>query len=187
MDYRHPVDMLLSGYLYHKSCAEPQWSDTPARINDHLPHNFPVKGSYCKFLQKNDTETGMRMELLRTMTAADGIGKMLKDIVFMQDYDVFNICLSDYTDKVPLISATLSPFGRNGFVSLDQIGTEESHHTDKEEQRKLFGLAQTLIMETIPVEVLSMFPCATEFTLTDSTRAAEYIDEILLPKVTESK
>ena len=124
------------------------------------------------------------MELLRAMTAADGIGKMLKDIVFMQDYDVFNICLSDYTDKVPLISATLSPFGIRGNISFAHIRSEKSHHTDKEEQRKLFGLAQTLIMETIPAEVLSMFPCATEFTLTDSARAAEYIDSIVLSKST---
>jgi hypothetical protein len=105
---RHPVDMLVSGYLYHKRCSETWTSRSkldPARIPpdlfDTIKGNF---NSYCQYLKNVDVNTGMEIELRRSLFAKDGIGRMLLDHILFQMasfsrlIEVNSICLDQLND-----------------------------------------------------------------------------------------
>ena len=108
---RHPAAMLVSGYLYHRRCPEP-WTrervdfgvakPSPAsnlflgspRERAKLlavfaagaPANEPQNASYCQLLQAVNASMGLRAEALRSMTAADGVRRMLVDRSRLQTY-----------------------------------------------------------------------------------------------------
>lgn len=222
---RHPVDMLLSGYLYHKACNEASWTDSEDHPHKRYGLDFPLAhgSSFCKYLQHHSPEEGLRMELKRTLRAPDGIGKMLRDIGFLEGIGtppgtpkpaVLNICEADYQERLPMIAQVLVPFGAAASrhsqvysnnsssssssksssndvdsdlsVSLNadedtaserlrHIPDEAAHHTDKGIQSELFGLAQTLVNEVIPPEVMQVFPCVSHFGMKDIPVAVEYI------------
>lgn len=81
---RHPVDLVVSGYLYHKDCREP-WTKRLSLVVARIPADLHSrikdagKGSYCQFLQAVGEDEGMRTEAQRTLGAKDGLTRILKN------------------------------------------------------------------------------------------------------------
>lgn len=108
---RHPVNMIVSGYLYHRRCPE-EWtrdaalfhgaSDSKELVRQkglffgadrarHAVSNLLADGdpaanssSYCALLQARNESTGIRAEALRSMSSGDGVRRMLLDRMRLQ-------------------------------------------------------------------------------------------------------
>ena len=100
---RDPVDMVISGWRYHRACNEAEWSDTwldgtpPAapwqdkrfprapmmeRFKAHarqcgLGANAGNGTSYCRWLRAAPATVGVEAEAARTFGASDGAGNMI--------------------------------------------------------------------------------------------------------------
>lgn len=113
---RNPIDMIVSGYLYHRACQERRWTDTwnpdrkSAKYPSYLPDNDLTKpfgmalrqeynGSYCRFLQAVPPEIGIQAETIRTLYADGGVGSMMNNSEIFADpkknLTVINACMSD--------------------------------------------------------------------------------------------
>ena len=107
---RHPVDMVLSGYFYHKQCAEPHWTRTWdfGRWKQYFPPQSVMVDyyaqsqrlglhSFCAFLQKVPERRGVEAEVARTLNCIDGVGNMVHLFAARNISDVNNvitICMS---------------------------------------------------------------------------------------------
>lgn len=112
---RNPIDMIVSGYLYHRGCQERSWTET-WRIPKHKASRYPTNlhpnnltqpfidalqgeynGSYCRFLQAAPPDVGIQAEAIRTMHADDGVGRMMNNSAhFAQgNFTVIKACMSD--------------------------------------------------------------------------------------------
>lgn len=115
---RHPANMVVSGYMYHRRCPE-AWTDSadilhgapnisrssgPGReaarltqlffgqdaarqkVGDLLTQGEPSARhlSYCALLQARNESSGIRAEVVRSMSAADGVRRMLIDRLRLQ-------------------------------------------------------------------------------------------------------
>ena len=115
---RHPVDMVLSGYYYHKQGKEKEWTGVkiePGKRYLHIPADFPIRNvSYSKWLKTHPEEQGLEMELVRTLHARDGLGKMLKDMLFLQSSGakVLNLCMSQAKMLMPAVERFVQPWVR---------------------------------------------------------------------------
>jgi hypothetical protein len=172
---RHPVDMLVSGYLYHKSCAEAFFWNTPLRYPIRYPDIFPVNGSYCKWLKSNSVDAGLRMELRRSLFAGDGIGNMLKALDFYQNLtsynvSVVNICMTTFISINDLMEEVI-PWNKFQRTSVEEIN-EQSHHSSAKAKAQLSELAFKLIAEEIPSAVLDEFPCKSEFAISKHNKVS---------------
>lgn len=167
---RHPVDQLVSGYLYHKACNEPGWTDTPNLNHENLYH-FPDNmifshTTYCRTLQQLSIKAGLELELRRSLYSDDGIGKMIKDTSALYSWDssrVFQLCLSENVDLAGKVEQFVRPWMNNTSVSLGPINVNEGHMTGKLEHKDLYETAFATILAVVPVEILVTFPCASEY------------------------
>ena len=164
---RHPIDSLLSGYLYHKSCAEPYWTDVNNRKYPyHLPVDFPIEGSYCKWLQSHPVSEGLTMELNRQLSSSDGIGVMIKNVVQLLELQqsigtteqVLSVCMTESaTYTIPRVEQFIKSWSRTSGHLHVPDATE--HHTSHEMQDALFEEAFRIISKRIPASILATFPC----------------------------
>ena len=176
-----------SGYLYHKACKEPYWTDVPMNSKSqmlmfHLPEDFPLLSqdipvSYCKWLQTTTEKEGLTMELLRSLTERRGLGQMLKDKLILDaagdSTRVFYSCMSLQDSQLPTLREFVKPWGRGGGdVSNIEIAESSSHHTDLNEQRRLVSLATATVLEQIPLELLVTFPCPSQFYSTVAAKSS---------------
>lgn len=104
---RSPVDMIVSGYLYHRSCAEPRWTNssrmtgmwsgvagsvqwfgdavTARQVRKQL-HGDGQQWSYCTLLQHASPAQGLTAEATRSFGASDGVAKMVADDRLLQQW-----------------------------------------------------------------------------------------------------
>lgn len=160
---RHPVDMLISGYLYHFKCAEGWCEDPHAQWSEYLlpQTGFPVEGSYCAWLQSHSDEEGLEMELFRTLNSLDGLNNMMRAIKYLDHQDTLTICLSEAFDLVATMDATIAPW--NKYNRLLDIVDDKAHHSSPKRELDLYPIALRLILTVIPEEVLLTFPCPSAF------------------------
>lgn len=179
---RHPVDMLVSGYIFHKSCQE-NWG-SPIRTPLTYPKNFAVTGSYCEWLKKVDLETGIRMELYRSLYAGDGIGNMLKAVAYFDrnkkhpkrgdDIELINVCMNDAARTFPYVEKRLQRYNKyNNTLHLEDVS---SHHSSVTTKHALYKLAMRIVAESIPTSVLLSFPCSSSYSMFESD---EYSKEFI--------
>lgn len=135
---RSPADMVLSGYLYHYTCAEKDWTNVTMLSNKLLSLNRNRFGSYgsernrvgallnvswgstttyCQALQRADVWSGLLAEAYRSLVASDGIAAMLKahqHLTGRTTGRLLNVCMSDYyrprTARANATWAALSQF-----------------------------------------------------------------------------
>ena len=109
---RSPIDMIVSGYHYHQRCAESGWTNRSGWIgqppaweaaypalkalrqqmgqrlrqteNGSLADEAVVERSYCLALQRAAPAAALEAEAIRTLAAADGVGKMLEDAQYLR-------------------------------------------------------------------------------------------------------
>jgi len=99
---RHPVDVVVSGYLYHRSCHEPLaneaplssgWTNISPRVWSDYTDGAAVTvrealgaadgdtaTSYCELLQHANASAGIEAETARSLAAYNGIGVMLNNV-----------------------------------------------------------------------------------------------------------
>ena len=88
---RHPVDVVVSGYLYHRSCNEAaskpiangvlfvSSAEAADEMRKLLGASKNDPRSYCDLLQSNSATAGIEAELVRTMSSENGLAPMLRD------------------------------------------------------------------------------------------------------------
>lgn len=117
---RNPLDMLLSGYRYHCQCSREKWlrewgmggRTDPIRwppraaelFERHVP-SLPTRWRekrYCQVLRELPAAAALRMEALRTLGAADGVGGMINASATWQvgsGARVLPLCMYHYSPK----------------------------------------------------------------------------------------
>ena len=118
---RHPVDVVVSGYLYHRACNEGSAATPTVRWEldkpfgpDHAaailevrtllgasPHAYKTSRSYCQLLQQNSASAGIEAELVRSLASYNGVSGLLRDFTALEDAAretrntmVHHVCLS---------------------------------------------------------------------------------------------
>ena len=180
---RHPLDMLLSSYLYHKNCKnEPGWLNTPIGQGGFMmvkliPRDFPLRSStsnvrnitYCSWLRTHSEEEGIRMELLRSLHAHGGMGKMLHDMKVLRNRvetpsrNIFTLCMTTASSSLHSLQEFVQPWRADGTSKPLVIHDTPEHHTNKSEQASLVQLAFSIIASELPVSLLATFPCPSQF------------------------
>lgn len=161
---RHPVDVIVSGYLYHRACKEPEWTNSSARSNfDMFPENFPVKGSYCQYLQAVNASEGLFMEATRSIYAFDGLGRMLRDFRMMRNGPVLQVCLNELTNKMAdEVQRFTKPW--NAFnKTVKPVDYTSGHSSSSDEAIKIYHLGVEVLLKFIPAHVLISFPCNSDY------------------------
>lgn len=148
---RHPIDVAVSGYLYHRECHE-EANQPPAYgklfVVDHaaadevrrlLGADAANNRSYCELLQANNVSVGIEAELVRSMGSSNGIADMLRDFEALEyarhngTADVRQVCLSTVTPGQDDADAHWGDItGPLGCTSVDlsvQENTREAHGT----------------------------------------------------------
>lgn len=115
---RHPVDVVVSGYLYHRDCNEAAGKpiasgvlfltseEAADEMRKLLGDTQPNTISYCELLRTNDAKAGIEAELVRTMDSENGLAPMLKDFYSLEaareagTAEVRNVCLASVTPGV---------------------------------------------------------------------------------------
>jgi hypothetical protein len=124
---RHPLDMLTSGYRYHKACYERLWTALPmsmlclsradvaivwaanltALFSRHVQGaQVGMLSSYWSMLQQLPTEQGLVAEALRAFASHGGIAQMLRDSARLAEAQkaiprltVVPMCMARYSPK----------------------------------------------------------------------------------------
>lgn len=153
---RHPTDMLLSGYRYHRLCHESGWTNVSGWVEDGAPAwpgAFPelpwrrrmaraleaspgwdTSLSYCQALQQAGMRAGLHAEALRTLLSEDGLGKMLEDEAFMR-HAAFrgqrvSVCMSSPAWPLVFARLNLSVIKWLGSLNSTRVtGLHASHST----------------------------------------------------------
>ena len=132
---REPTEMLLSGYLYHRQCREPQWTNHSRRAPGLFPRRFPVQGSYCAWLQRASTREGLEMEMRRTLYAESGLGLMLSNAAALREAGrsgALTLCCCDYASQLDALAAFVAPWNRcNRSLRLHEVRSHRSSATSK--------------------------------------------------------
>jgi hypothetical protein len=121
-----------------------------------------------------DEDTGLRMELYRTLNAGDGIGNMLKSVAIFseqQHFPVINVCMENSAALHHILSDAIAPWNRfnNELKSVDF----KWHHSVNTEVQSLYPKAIALVNEKIPQSILSTFPCNTKYFRIKGDKTAE--------------
>lgn len=122
---RHPVDAIVSAYLYHMECHEsaarpprlgrwaPEWLYvTNAEVVSDMrqvlgAHDDSDRRSYCQLLQQNNATMGIEAEVMRSLAAYNGVSGLLRDFQTLHSMrengngKVEQICLTDVTPGFP--------------------------------------------------------------------------------------
>lgn len=190
---RHPLDMLISGYLYHKNCSE-AWTSRSSMNTRRFPTDFPSEWyhSYCATLKKMNTTEGLKAELKRSLFSDDGIGKMLKDVRYLQEAigggRLLQVCLGTYTDTTEMekLRQFMLPWKAQGTDRLDNdvslVNANPEHRTNLDEHYAILDEAADIVKSDIPVEILEIFPCRSQYSLSDLKEARAFL-EVLLARV----
>ena len=183
---RHPLDMLISGYVYHIGCNEGQWTRkkfTQGEFSIQIPYNNFVsyEKAYCYWLREmRDTgkeEEGLEKELYRTLHASDGLGKMLQDMEYLEYHGstVFNLCMSTVNEQLPALEEFVKPWSRReGRLILPD---KASHHSDRRHEIEVLDLALKVIQAELPYKLVSTFPCRSKF-YSSSGLVGDYIHSL---------
>lgn len=148
---RHPVDMVLSGYLYHARCPE-DWTWAPGPFQHAL--RFPPRSrhpfrdsldvssnaSFCQLLQRAGPVRGLRAEAARTLGAQDGVGNMARVSSFLSTRmptRVVAMCMAKYDPSTVSRADQRSYWGAleqrlglpRGTVHLSPMTTVSTHAT----------------------------------------------------------
>ena len=99
---RAPVQLLVSGYLYHKRCPE-AWTKRSRleREKNRIPADVASllhasnSQNYCDFLSKASEEDGMHAEVARSVHAQDGVSRMISDFLRLRPLKPLTVCLDD--------------------------------------------------------------------------------------------
>ena len=129
MHARAHVQMLASGYLYHRACSE-KWTYDPTNRSGlrypAAPHALLIPGrvSYCTYLQRASLRDGLAMELRRTRYAEDGIGNMMALLPVLHEPRALTLCLHNLSSALPMLSAR---FQRN--LTIVDLPAHHTNHT----------------------------------------------------------
>jgi len=124
---RNPIDTLVSGYLYHRKCAERwthRYTERPSRYPAR-PHRLPLRrgSSYCGYLRNASLRDGLAMEMNRSLYATDGIGNMMQLLPMLDRLGASTLCLNNLSSYLPRLSAL---FQRN--LSIVDMAAHHSDH-----------------------------------------------------------
>ena len=86
---RNPIDMIVTGYLYHKNCIE-KWTETTKFDKTRFPSDFALQEPYCKYLNHIGEKKGLIMEMNRSLFSASN--NMFE---LLQYDDMHHICIED--------------------------------------------------------------------------------------------
>lgn len=105
------------------------------------------------------------MELIRSMHATAGIGKMIQDMVFLDSVHarVFNLCMAEADKVMPLLQTFLTPWNVKPADRPFKILDDATHHTDSAQQRRLLDMAYKVLSEEMPELMIATFPCPSQF------------------------
>ena len=149
---RHPIDMIVSGYLYHRRCEESwtrlgvhTWDDRwfgPPSAHEALlrlfgvPRVMPQGLSYCEMLRRSNASVGVSVEAMRTFSASFGARQMLTQHAALQrgsagpdatlggdDVRVINVCLHDVSQHLQLLQLFFKFLRTRIYTSQTQIGS----------------------------------------------------------------
>lgn len=176
---RHPLDMLISGYNYHKACSEMAWTNCSVdkyggtrRGNSRFPDFFPLKYNYCMKLQNMSLSSGLQAEMIRSLYAHDGIGFMFHNMNAFKRHlpveHILNICLEDLHNDNSTTIDKLTQFLRpwNTFQKRVHIIDQIDHHSkaDANINAQLFyDMAWDIVKQNIHVNFLKTFPCSSRY------------------------
>lgn len=171
---RKPVDMVVSGYLYHRRCSEPLFTHLPMPLWALRPDAMLWMGgnatreailreldplqlrhanaSYCELLQQATPEQGIAAETLRTLSASDGVGSMLHDASVLHSLNssqrlsqLLSICDSDI---VQTYSEQANATWRQLAIDLGMIGPIHVHF-DPSHSTRDDGFPQNVSVEEL--------------------------------------
>jgi hypothetical protein len=163
---RHPVDLLLSGFSYHRACNEPAWTDQPGwlmgmqarswvdvasarhwfgdeRMRERIGALLGAANnetSYCRGLQRSDEATGLQAEAAR-----------LRSVAFRGT--LVPICLAHLNPYEPLRArAAWARIARSLNVTIDQFSMERHFarhrsHGSCDEKARLRVLARNQLAQ----------------------------------------
>jgi len=148
---RHPIDVAVSGYLYHRGCHEeanqpPAYGklfvdseEAAAEVRRLLGAGASNNKSYCELLQANHASVGVEAELVRSMGSTNGIADMLRDFETLEHArhngtaTVQQVCLATVTpgqdDAEKYWADITGPLGCNSVDLSVQENTREAHGT----------------------------------------------------------
>ena len=112
---RHPVDLVVSGYLYHRGCSE-AWTKHSDMITGRVPVALhkrisAVAPSYCAYLQRVNASEGVEAEALRTLGAKDGLTRMLRNFALLAEprgHHTLTVCLDTLDAGAPTAASSSS-------------------------------------------------------------------------------
>lgn len=181
---RHPLDMLVSGYLHHRSCSE-YWTIDGSTNPGRFPPDFPSawSRSYCASLKHMNATEGLKAELWRSLFSDDGIGKMLKDMRYAEDNmnssRVLQLCLATYREEGEQIKVKrfLQPWLPRG-SSDNMVEERPEHATNVDAHYNMLSSAFEVIKNEIPEEVLVSFPCRSEYSMFLFPKVYDYLQAL---------
>jgi len=176
---RAPIDMVVSGYFFHRSCAEPFWTQRVPPPADKVPRGLAANmslamaarnmsgGGYCAWLRALPLEDGIRAEMQRTLGAADGVRKMLNDVAVLRleakwrHLPVLQVCLDAASEPVSMAAlqrfvAPWIPSNRTvSIVDLSRLHTRSSL-TGRCEKDAAARVANILVQSYLTPEEISL-------------------------------
>jgi hypothetical protein len=168
---RHPFDIVASGYLYHKACNEPFWTnDSLSSINGNILPGLKTlhlkRETYCSYLQRVDPTIGISYQVNRTFHAMDGLGRMLFDMKALSRHPmVLNLCLSKISEEEKRVINFTKSWNKHNKKSLSYLQVDR-HKTDHNEAKLLYPLVIDSVrfkfQQMNLLSVLETFPCAPE-------------------------
>ena len=173
---REPTEMLLSGYLYHRQCREPGWTNHSRRPPGLFPRRslFPVHGSYCAWLQRASAREGLEMEMRRTLYAESGLGLMLSNAAALREAGrggALTLCCCDYASQLDALAAFVAPWNRcNRSLRLHEV---RSHRSSASSKARLRGAAREVVGRFLGRRLLRSLPCAAPDGEADSPSAKQ--------------
>ena len=136
---RHPVDMILSGYNYHRKCREPSWTNVTKWSSIHIKNAKKLKNilnaqntTFCNALNKNNLDVGIEAETIRTISADDGLTAMLRiHSKYYAKPNYYSLCMFDYINSPVSTWGNLSVRIQKNINIKDFGYLYDNHYTKK--------------------------------------------------------
>jgi hypothetical protein len=122
---RNPIDMVVSGYLYHKNCIE-KWTKTTKLDRARFPPHFSLQEPYCKHLNHVGEEEGLMLEMNRSLFST------LNNMFELQHENVRDVCIENVVESINTI------FDKN--ISIPMF---KSHMTNSSVDTRMHNYVRT--------------------------------------------
>jgi hypothetical protein len=159
---RNPVDMIVSGYLYHRECKEPEWQklmstkwgqnvskwyggDETIRKMKSVLGAADRDTNYCAMLKSASLKNGIEAETIRTINSYNGVGSMLMNAAVFKNLSGYHSYCEPWLDpKEPGYKKSWKKvahtFGLDHVhvnLKWDQSHSSSKAPASKEEMRKI--------------------------------------------------